>query len=135
MLCSTDRERGCRALQLLHSVANQAPHPNSTIVMCGIAKIFVGQLVEAGARCGSSPSIPPQPYPSSCMSGFACLRQHFTVPLRIPVLRCPGCAARALANEQGDEGPLRPAHIHAAYQQLGGKGKIPQRTSGRHRRL
>ncbi|EIE19612.1 TAFII28-domain-containing protein [Coccomyxa subellipsoidea C-169] len=32
--------------KLLHSVTGQAPHMNSTIVMCGIAKLFVGDLVE-----------------------------------------------------------------------------------------
>ncbi len=48
---------------------------------------------------------------------------------------CCGLAARALASEQGDTGPLRPAHIHAAFHQLGGQGKVPQRVRGRHRRL
>ncbi|BDA40398.1 probable transcription initiation factor TFIID subunit 11 at C-terminar half [Coccomyxa sp. Obi] len=32
--------------KLLHNVTGQAPHFNTTIVMCGIAKLFVGELVE-----------------------------------------------------------------------------------------
>ncbi len=50
-----------RRAQLLQSVANQAPHPNSTIVMCGIAKMFVGELVEAGASPCPCPLCPADP--------------------------------------------------------------------------
>ena len=41
-------------LQLLHSVTGQAPHQNTTIVMCGIAKLFVGDVVETGVLSGQS---------------------------------------------------------------------------------
>ncbi len=62
--------------------------------------------------------------------------QMFLSEVRQPSLRTRcGLAARALASEQGDTGPLRPAHIHAAFHQLGGQGKVPQRVRGRHRRL
>ncbi|KAK9839626.1 hypothetical protein WJX81_001557 [Elliptochloris bilobata] len=32
--------------RLLHNVTNQAPNPETAIVMCGVAKIFVGELIE-----------------------------------------------------------------------------------------
>lgn len=45
----------CMCMQLLHSVTGQAPHMNSTIVMCGIAKLLVGDLVETGIPSGLFP--------------------------------------------------------------------------------
>ena len=38
------------ALQLLQSVTGQAPSADTTIVTCGVTKMFVGELIEAGAR-------------------------------------------------------------------------------------
>lgn len=37
-------------MQLQQTIVGQQVNLNMTIVMCGIAKIFVGELVETGAR-------------------------------------------------------------------------------------
>lgn len=44
-------------------------------------------------------------------------------------------AARLIAHEQGDSGPLQPAHYRAAYQQLSSQGKVPHRTAPKRIRL
>ncbi|KAK9823948.1 hypothetical protein WJX72_006600 [[Myrmecia] bisecta] len=76
--------------RLIQSVTGQVANPNTIIVMCGVAKMFLGDLIEAG---------------------------------------------RAIAHEQGDTGPLRPSHIHAAYQQLDKQGHIPHQTAPKRLRL
>lgn len=35
-------------LQLIHNITGQAPAEKTTIVICGITKLFVGELIEAG---------------------------------------------------------------------------------------
>lgn len=37
-------------------------------------------------------------------------------------------AAREIAEQQGEQGPLRVHHVHEAYQQLDREGRIPHRT-------
>lgn len=40
-------------MQLQQTVASQMINMNMVIVMCGISKVFVGELVEKGALTGS----------------------------------------------------------------------------------
>lgn len=40
--------------------------------------------------------------------------------------------ARLVASERGDEGPLQPLHVHAAYQRLKEHGKMPGRGGATH---
>ena len=94
------------ALQLLHSITAQAPNPNTTIVMCGITKIFVGDLIETGEE------EPPETLGLSLFVIRTAQLQH-------------AHAARMLAAEAGDKGALRPVHVHKAYQQLDREGKVP----------
>lgn len=42
--------------QLLHNATGHPPNPNTTIVMCGITKLFVGDLIETGAFCTAASS-------------------------------------------------------------------------------
>lgn len=37
-------------------------------------------------------------------------------------------AAREIAEQRGEHGPLRVHHVHEAYQQLDREGRIPHRT-------
>ena len=113
--------------------------------MCGVTKMFVGELIEAGA-------LPQQPgatlmakMPGSLSEAPICPFQQtkkknlaLYEPLQILRLNWGAVlvgAAKALAGREGESGPLRPSHIHAAFQQLSEEGRIPQRVSPRHRRL
>ena len=40
----------------------------------------------------------------------------------------PVLAAREIAEQRGEQGPLRVHHVHEAYQQLDREGRIPHRT-------
>ncbi|KAG2447050.1 hypothetical protein HYH02_007801 [Chlamydomonas schloesseri] len=64
---------------------NAVPNERAIIAMCGISKLFLGELVEL---------------------------------------------ARVCASQEGHTGPLLPRHIHRAYQQLGGMGKLPHTRRG-----
>eukprot|EP01024_Parvocaulis_polyphysoides_P051283 TRINITY_DN5044_c0_g2_i4.p1 TRINITY_DN5044_c0_g2~~TRINITY_DN5044_c0_g2_i4.p1 ORF type:complete len:204 (+),score=16.35 TRINITY_DN5044_c0_g2_i4:126-737(+) len=66
--------------RVMRYILRQNVNERMIISMQGIAKLFVGELVEC---------------------------------------------ARKVANDRGDRGPLKPAHIHAAYQILYSEGKIP----------
>lgn len=49
-----------------------------------------------------------------------------------PAQCCPPlCAARSLAADQGDSGPLRRSHLEAAYQALDRAGRVPHRNVSR----
>ena len=82
-------------------------------VMRGMAKVFVGELVEAG-------KVP------ACFKLLPVLK--LTQITKLP-------AARLIAHEQGDSGPLQPAHYRAAYQQLHLQGKVPHRGAPKRIRL
>lgn len=48
----------------------------------------------------------------------------------------PNCvAARLVAHELGDTGPLQPSHYIAAYQQLDQQGKVPRKIPSKKLRL
>ncbi|PNW88028.1 hypothetical protein CHLRE_01g011350v5 [Chlamydomonas reinhardtii] len=64
---------------------NAVPNERAIIAMCGISKLFLGELVEM---------------------------------------------ARVCASQEGHTGPLLPRHVHRAYQQLGGLGKLPHTRRG-----
>lgn len=81
--------------------------------MRGMAKVFVGELVEAGK-----------------MSAHLTTYQD-----RIKLSAQTLSAARLIAHEQGDLGPLQPAHYRAAYQQLNLQGKVPHRSAPKRIRL
>lgn len=44
-----NRRRASLPLQLQQTIVGQQVNLNMTIVMCGITKVFVGELIEAGA--------------------------------------------------------------------------------------
>ncbi|KAG2444313.1 hypothetical protein HXX76_001070 [Chlamydomonas incerta] len=64
---------------------NAVPNERAIIAMCGISKLFLGELVEM---------------------------------------------ARVCASQEGHTGPLLPRHVHRAYQQLGGMGRLPHTRRG-----
>ena len=101
-------------MQVLQTITGHNVSVPMVTVMRGMAKVFVGELVEAGkgacSFCGS------------------------TLVLKQPqVSKLP--AARLIAHEQGDSGPLQPAHYQAAYQQLHLQGKVPHRSAPKRIRL
>ena len=97
--------------QVLNTVAGHTVSEKMVLVMRGMAKVFVGELVEAGELL------------SVYVSRLEVTTYHTLL------------AARLIAHEQGDSGPLQPAHYQAAYQQLNHHGKIPHRTSSKRLKL
>jgi hTAFII28-like protein conserved region len=102
--------------QLQQTIVGQQVNLNMTIVMCGIAKVFVGELIEAG------------------VAGCACITTRAGLPAAMAYSQVksgePGLppAAREIAEQRGEQGPLRMHHVHEAYQQLDREGRIPHRT-------
>ena len=84
-------------------------------VVRGMAKVFVGELVEAG-------ELP--------LIVLACTSSTPTSTVYLEIL-----AAQLIAHEQGDTGPLQPAHYQAAYQQLNMQGKVPHRNAPKRLKL
>lgn len=104
-------------MQLQQTIVGQQVNLNMTIVMCGIAKVFVGELIEAGVvrLCRQVPKV------LVCLQLWhGCARTEFQPGLLT--------AAREIAEQRGEQGPLRVHHVHEAYQQLDREGRIPHRT-------
>lgn len=79
--------------------------------------------------CPPSYGADPCPAPASCSPPSV-----DADPRPAPACPCRSRAARLVATERGDEGPLQPLHIHAAYQRLKDKGRMPSRGGGVRRR-
>lgn len=103
----------CWHLQVLQTVNGQNVQDKIVIVMRGIAKVYVGELVEAGETC---------------------LLQMLSLVHASDGL-CVAGAAQLIANEQGDSVPLQPAHYRAAYQHLNSQGKVPHKAPSKRLKL
>ena len=80
----------------MQSVVKAPVNQDMAIVMSGITKVFIGEVVETGA------------YNSCCA---------------IALLICG--AARAVMEEMGETGPLEAKHLRESYRRLQRDGKIP----------
>ena len=98
-------------VQVLQTITGHNVSVPMVTVVRGMAKVFVGELVEAGE-----------------MSAVAFHTSYKANSGLLP-------AARLVAHEQGDLGPLQPAHYRAAYQQLNVQGKVPHRSAPKRIRL
>lgn len=79
----------------MHSVAGGAINQKMAIVMGGITKIFVGEIIETGILIQ--------------------LRIYNLLPI----------TAKSVMDEWTEQGPVRPRHIREAYRRLKVAGKIP----------
>lgn len=75
---------------------------NVVIAMSGIAKVFIGEIVEEG----NSKSLPYYIYPNMFLYGVVIL-------------------ALDIMEAQGDSGPLHPKHLREAVRRLKKSGAIP----------
>lgn len=103
-------------MQVLQTVSGQTNINEKIVtVMRGVAKVYVGELVEAGKMCRFS---------------------HIAMPVEsLSLSLLCTAAARLFAHENGESGPLQPAHYLAAYQQLNLQGKIPHKTASKQLKL
>ncbi|TVU35514.1 hypothetical protein EJB05_17410, partial [Eragrostis curvula] len=83
----------------------------TTIVVSGIAKMFVGELIETGKF-------------RVVLLFILFLGNLPTVTLIYAMI----CASRVVMSERKDSGPIRPCHIREAYRRLKLEGKIPRRS-------
>lgn len=119
-------------MQLLHNATGHPPNPNTTIVMCGITKLFVGDLIETGMfRTQASSPICLAPSYDTWATDLQC-----SLGNDLSIKACYWWnAARVVAAEAGERGALRPVHVQKAYQRLDQEGKNPHRGQKRARRL
>ena len=89
----------------MQTVSNKQIPQELAIVMAGISKVLVGELVE---------------------TGMACLFLWLDLALtRSLVLVLARSTAKTAMDEAGDTGPIRPRHIREAYRRLRNAGRTP----------
>lgn len=111
-------------MQLLVSITgSQKISAPMTIVASGIAKMFVGELVETGEHKLIYSHLPNTYF--------------FVYELMLYILCITLCneacvfAARIVMTERRETGPIRPCHIREAYRRLKLEGKVPKRSVSR----
>jgi hypothetical protein len=116
----------------MQSVAGGNVSQKTAIVMAGVSKIFVGEIVETGTY-------------RVCVRLYAPhnTRAHVTVHawclissrVRLTVYVWGTGAARTVMEEWAETGPIRPRHLREAYRRLQLKGKIPSAATYSQKRL
>lgn len=100
--------------KVMQNVANTPISQTMAIVMAGISKVYVGELVETGTRYS----------PSMMSRGILHLDRRD--PQHSRPLSHGRFAARGVMDEWGDPaGPLQPRHIREAYRRLKQTNSVP----------
>ena len=92
--------------QIMQQAAGGAVPDTAVTAVMGMAKVFVGDLVEQGT---------PRPRPRCAAPRALGVRPTCRW---LPRVRTRGGAGLAIMAERGETGPLRPWHIREAYRRL-----------------
>jgi transcription initiation factor TFIID subunit 11 len=92
----------------MQTLTNQQISNTMTIVMAGITKVYIGELIETGTFS-------------------TCFRRERTVSEVM--------AARSVMSEWNETGPIHPRHIREAYRRMKNHNKAPPNTKFTKRRL
>ena len=95
--------------QLMQTITGCSISQNVVIAMAGIAKVFVGEVVEEGTYTGNDVIIR--------MAWSKCVGVYFLNVFLI--------AALDVMEQWGDSGPLQPKHLREAVRRVRNRGGIP----------